>query len=61
MPGGEQRIMSWQQSQKGFGDAVNRIPSIESRIVLNAVTDNNNGAMLRLLFAVLHPVNTDPT
>jgi hypothetical protein len=52
---GSQYFLEWRTAYKGYGDALSRIDSPESRIILNAVTDNNNGAMLRLLHAVMHP------
>jgi hypothetical protein len=44
----------------GFSDALDRIDSPSARIVLSATTDSreNNGAMLKLLFAVMHPIDT---
>ena len=46
----------------GFADALNHVDSPQARIVLNAVTDSrkNDGAILKLLYAVMHPVDTDP-
>jgi hypothetical protein len=49
-------------NHNGFADALSRIDSPAARIVLNAVTDSrkNDGAMLQLLWAVMHPVDTGP-
>jgi len=60
MPDGSWRILP--HNHRGFGDALSHIDSPEARIVLHAVTDsnNNNGATLQLLWAVMHPVDTGP-
>jgi hypothetical protein len=59
MRNGSQRFLSFHQALKGYSDATSRIDSPEARIILNAVTDNNNGLMLKLLHAVLNPVDTE--
>jgi hypothetical protein len=60
MPDGTWRILP--HNHYGFRDALSHIDSPAARIVLNAVTDsnNNNGATLQLLWAVMHPVDTEP-
>jgi hypothetical protein len=59
MVDGSQRILSWNQSLKGFSDTIAHRDSPEARVIASAVTDDNGGAMLSLLKAVTHPVNTD--
>jgi hypothetical protein len=58
MPDGTERVLSWKQALKGFSDASSRVDSVEARIVRSAVADNNESLILKLLFAVLHPVDT---
>jgi hypothetical protein len=62
MPDRSQRILSRSQSAQAYVDALDRTDSPHARVVLNAVTDSrkNDGLMLQLLWAVMHPVNTEP-
>jgi hypothetical protein len=59
MPDGSWRTLSFTQSLQGYNDVVNNVNSREAKIIRNAVTDNNEGKMLKLLFAVQHPIDTD--
>lgn len=56
MPDGSWRVLKY--GHNGFYDAVQGIDSPEARIVTNAVTDNNHGLMLKLLFVTMNPVDT---
>jgi hypothetical protein len=61
MPDKRQFILNYRQHHKAFADACSGIDSTESRIVRDAVTDNNHGLMLSLLRAVINHVNTETT
>jgi hypothetical protein len=56
MPDGTWRVLPY--NHLGFTHALQHIDSPESRIVLNAVTDDNHGLMLSLLRATMNPVKT---